>query len=99
MNEDVCIYIHRHIHILNVCVYAHIHIFVCIVHIYVCICRLASKLVCIFSPKCRSLSLFGTHLLLSKLLFEGRICFSRYCNLGTNDDFQCSVLGSLPIMS
>ena len=84
-----------------VCVCTHIHIFVCVVHIYIYIhsCRLTSRLVCIFCHKYRSLSMFATHLPLSKLLLEGRICFSRYWNLGTNDDFQYKALGSLPIMS
>ena len=100
------VYEYSHIHVyIYVCVYIcvclYIHIFAYVVHIYIHIhnCRMISRLVCIFCHKYRSLSMFATHLLLSKLLFEGRICFSRYWNLGTNDDFQYRALGSLPIMS
>ena len=82
-----------------VCVCVCTHICMCGTYTYIHSCRLASRLVCIFCHKYRSLSMFATHLLLSKLLFEGRICFSRYWNLGTNDDFQYRALGSLPIMS
>ena len=71
--SHTCIYI---IYIcVCVCVCTHIHIFVCLVHIYIHDCRLASRLVCIFCHKYRSLSIFSTRLLLSKLLFQGRICF------------------------
>ena len=95
---------HTHVYTyIYVCVYVYVHIYtylyVWYIYIYIHSCRLASRLVCIFCHKYRSLSMFATHLLLSKLLFEGRIWFSRYWNLGTNDDFQYRALGSLPIMS
>ena len=92
--SHTCIYI-------CVCVYVYVHIYTYLYvwYIYIYSCRLASRLVCIFSHKYRSLSMFATHVLLSKLLFQGRFCFSRYWNLGTNGDFQFWALGSLPIMS
>ena len=65
-----------------VCVYVYVHIYtylyVWYIYIYIHSCRLASRLVCIFCHKYRSLSMFATHLLLSKLLFQGRFCFSRF---------------------
>ena len=67
---------------IYVCAYAHIHILVCIVHTYIYICRWASRLVCIFCLRCRSLSLFGFHFLLLKLSGKLPICFPRSWNLG-----------------
>ena len=73
---------------LYMCIFTYTHICIRSWYIYIHNCRMISRLVCIFCHKYRSLSMFATHLLLSKLLFQGRICISRYWNLGTNDDFQ-----------
>ena len=98
--SHTCTYIYIYICMcVCMCMYTYTHICMCSTYIYIHNCRLTSRLVCIFCHKYRSLSMFATQLLLSKLLFEGRICFSRYLNLGTNDDFQYRALGSLLTMS
>ena len=71
-------YIYIYIYIY-MCVYVYVHIYTYLyvqyIYKYIHNCRLASRLVCIFFHKYRSLSIFSTRFLLSKLLFQGRICF------------------------
>ena len=75
MYKEIHIYMYMYV---CICTYKHNRMY----NTYIYICRLASRLLCIFYPECRSFSLFATHLVLWKQSDKGPTCFPRFWNLG-----------------